>query len=331
MRRFEKKKIIQECNLRLENERLFEKMNLNEIGDEPFPYEYTQSYNDLSYAIEFKVPKEDKAKMGDDSVEESFYDMEAKYSMYHTPTTRNHPNITKLAKELGYEGEELPDNLFAIYISFGVLNQHKSLDFPELKSKYVFRTMATVQAAALEIIKKNISFGKTLFMVFSYPMGGGKGGDLREKLYNLYYDMQINKKTENNLFANFKKWSISPYAGVVNIEVINGNLIPPKPIFRSNFSLAIGEFNKELFDAFVDYYETTIKGSDLTSNFEIRNPSIKYLDTLIKHVTVEQVKDIFIDFKTKKGIELTKENGAHMYFNDKKINNIDDLDNLDNL
>ena len=331
MRRFEKKKIIQESNLRLENERLFEKMSLNEIGDEPFPYEFTESMNGYSYVIEFKVPKEDKTKMGDDSAEESFYDMKASYSMYHTPTSRNYPNITKIAKELGYEGEELPENLFAIYISFGVLNENKSLEFPELKSKYVFRTMATVQAAALEIVKKNIGYGKTLLMVFSYPMGGGKGGALREKLYNLYYDMQINKKTENNLFANFKKWSITPYAGIANTEVINGNLIPPKPIFRSNLSLAIGEFNKELYDAFVDYYETTIKGSDLTSTLQIKNPSIKYLDVLIKDVTVEQLKDMLIDFKTKKGMELTKENGASMYFDSKKINNIDDLDNLDNL
>ena len=323
MRRFDKKKIIQEANLRLENERLFEKMTLNEIGDEPFPYEFTESSNDFSYIIEFKVPKDDE------SSEDSFYNMKASYSMYHTPSNRSYPDIKKLAIDLGYKNEELPDNLFSIYITFGVLNEDKTLEFPELKSKYVFKTMATVQSAALEIIKKNISYGKVLLMIFSHPMGGGKGGDLREKLYNLYYDMQIKKNPE--MFGDFNKWSVGPYAGIVNTEVINGNLIPPKPIFRGLFLLTTTEYSGQIYNDIIDYYETTIKNSGLNAkiNSDDANVSFKYITLVIRDVTAEELKDMFIDFKNKKGIELSRDNGATMEFHDKRILNINDLNNIE--
>ena len=137
----------------------------------------------------------------------------------------------------------------------------------------------------------------------------------------LYIYMSFNKKylKYKNKYLELKK----QIAGSTS----NLNLIP---IFKGKFSISIFESSEELYKDFIDYYEDTIQKhifySGLDANIEKNDQSsYTYITVTIKNVTIEELKKILTDFEDKKGIQLTKDNGAYMYLNYDKILNINDL------
>jgi hypothetical protein len=328
MRRFDKKKIIQEANLRLENERLFDKISLNEVGDSKgYPYEFVGLDDPMyGYKIRFKVPKDATQKTSAQYGDETHYVIEASFYIKHA----NNPDIIQFANELGYVGD-LPKDAISIYVSFGVLSSGgHSVEFPEFKSTTVFSVMATIQTVVLDLIEKNKKQNRDLLFVYSYPMGGGKGGDLREKLYNLYYDMQIKKNPQ--MFGHFNRFKNGVYSGIYNRKIIErtedvGERI--NPIIKSIFSIMVygvdSNYN-QILDSLSEYYEKEIKPNYVDSKFEA--DEFRRINMVIRNIRADEAEKMLIRINDEKGIDLTKQNGVYVNFGTKPIKSLDTMSEL---
>jgi hypothetical protein len=330
MRRFDKKKIIHAANLRLEQDRLFEMITLNEIGDSKgYPYEVVSDWGSMGHRVGFKVPKDENEITDEDPTTEwnMFVSISIKAKSSYSGFDSD---FESLIRELGFEGENLPDDIFGVYISFGVFKDESgNVSFPELNTNKVFSIMATVRAAILEVVEKTIQEGKRLVVVYSYPVTGGKKEtDLREKLYNLYYDMEIKR---SKIMNNFKKFRIRSLSGIFNVDLLSDEMKNYEK--KANLMIhVIKRGSMDLDDE--DFYNAFIKmfDEDKDSFFVQKGKlepkqqgSIEYMEYLLKSVTATEAKNFFQYFNEKTGYDLFKAYKAIVYYDNKTIKNIEEI------
>ena len=331
MRRFDKKKIIHAANLRLEQERLFEMITLNEIGDSKgYPYEVASDWGSMGHRVNFKVPKDENEITDKDPSTEwnMFVSISIKGKSLYSGFDQE---FEEIVRKLGFEGENLPDDIFGVYISFGVFKDESMSDFsfPELNTNKVFSIMATVRAAILEVIEKTIQEGKRLVMVYSHPLSGGKKEtDLREKLYNLYYDMEIKR---SKLMHNFKKFNLGVDSGIFNVDLLSDEM----KNYEKKANLMVHAIKNGSMDLDgEDIYNALIKmfDEDKDSFFVQKGKlepkqqgSIEYMEYLLKSVTATEAKNFFQYFNEKTGYDLFKSYKVIVYYDDKTIKNVEQI------
>ncbi len=324
MRRFDKKKIIREANLRLEQNRLFEMMNLNEVADSKgYPYEVLSNWGGLGRKVGFKVPK-DENEITDESPSKE-WDMFVSISVKSNGYGGFDSDFETLIKKIGYEGESLPTNIFGIYITFGVFkdDNRNDVSFPELNTRRVFSIMGTVKSAVLEVIEENINNGKELAIVYSYPMSGGKkDSELREKLYNLYYDIEISK---SKIMNNFKKFKINGKSGIYNTNLITKEFKYEIP--KADLKIIVIE-NTDEHKLFIDFFESDKDswfGQNSTLTHKETPNGVKYIEYILNNVTAEEAKNFFKHFTEKTGKTLLDNYSVISYYHNKSINNVDNI------
>jgi hypothetical protein len=154
MRRFDKKKIIREANLRLEQEFVFEKMLMTEIG-EAAPY--TISYDDDGYRnVRYEIKTE----------QYGLVTMELTISKYFKS------DFNRLEYRFDRVGiEEMDDKDYCIGISFGVKKTEKSnINTYGTINSQAAQIMATNTKATSEFINEMAAKDYRLIMVFSSPV-----------------------------------------------------------------------------------------------------------------------------------------------------------------
>lgn len=322
MRRFDKKKNIFEANLRLEVERLFERINLDEIAlvSQGLPYKIIRDYGETGIKIGFKVPK--------DNVSSEELDMSAtilvvfKYDMEeYIDKITNDPTVYK----------NINDDVYGILVAFGVLDSEGNTSYPELKNNKVFSIIATVKNAIYSIINKMNAKEKTLLMIYSQPVPSNDF--LREKLYNLFYDLEIKN---SKIMHGFKKFHVGGLSGIYNANLLNGD-------FKSEFNIKTIDskqckilITKE--DYLINKSEDEIKM--INDFFEYINELRKddnfaryifFVDTItnyyfeIESITMDNLKKLISNFNKEYNttLKIVPSDGVTITFNNKVLTNND--------
>jgi len=321
MRRFDKKKNIFEANLRLEQERLFERINLNEVGDSKgLPYEIITDYGDTGVKIGFKVPK--------DNLSSEELDMSAtilvvfKYDMQeYIDKITNDPNVYK----------NINDDVYGILIAFGVLDSEGNTSYPELKNNKVFSIIATVKNAIYSIINKMNEKEKTLLMIYSHPVASNDF--LREKLYNLFYDLEIKK---SKIMNGFKKFHVRGYSGIYNANLLNGDFksefniktIDSKQckilITKKDYLINKSEDETKMINDFFEYINELRKDDSFARYiFFIDTTTDYYFE--IDSITMDNLKKLISNFNKEYNttLKIVPSDGVTITFNNKVLTNND--------
>lgn len=151
MRRFDKKKKIQEANLRLEQDYIFERMLMTEIGDAE-PYEI-HSENDSYRSVKYKVTTQ---QHGTIDVLLKMFKLE-KYS-FENNSKLSHVGI-----------EYMGDKDYALEISFNISSPGMEM-YPTLNGTQAAKIMATNVEAINEYVNQKHNEGMRLIMVYSSPI-----------------------------------------------------------------------------------------------------------------------------------------------------------------
>ncbi len=326
MRRFDKKKIIQEANLRLEQERLFEMIDLNEIADSKgYPYEIIKDWGSSGYKVMFKVPKDEN--------EITVKSPSKEWNMYISVDSRNKLGLENFILRIIDNDTEtfnnLPENIFGIEVSFGVIEDDDTTHYPELKGRKVLSIMGTVKAAINEFLLRQIADDKQLLIIWSYPLSGGKDGYLREKLYNTYYDMEIKR---SKLLSRFTKFNYGGYSGIYNAELLKPNdrvHANVKTLDSKPFEVLIfKDGDEELYNKFWKYVDM-LNDSNSYPNLNLKFSEYygrTYIYCGIRMLSKENVKKFLNNFKQKFYAELKSDAniGVEIKHGNKIISDIND-------
>jgi hypothetical protein len=326
MRKFDKKKNIFEANLRLEANRLFEMIDLNEIADSKgYPYEILKDWGSNGYKVSFKVPKDEN--------EITAIDPSTEWNMYITVDSRNKLGLENFILRIIDNDTEtfnnLPDNIFGIEVSFGVIDEYDTTHYPELKGRRVLSIMGTVKAAINEFILRQLADNKQLLIIWSYPLSGGKDGYLREKLYNTYFDMEIKR---SKMLSRFKKFNYGGYSGIYNADLLRPNdsvHTNVKTLDSKTWEVTIfKDGDEELYNKFWKYLDELNDNNtypNLNVNFSEVNGRT-YIYSSIRMLSKESVKTFLNKFREKFNAELKSDvnNGVKIKHGNKIISDVND-------
>jgi hypothetical protein len=166
MRRFDKKKNIREANLRLEQDFIFERMLMTEIG-EAAPYTIAHEGDDYR-TVKYEIKTEQYGLL---NVFLKIY-IKERYSFQHDG------KLTDVGIE--YMGE----NDYALEISFSINGPNINM-YPTLNGGQAARIMATNRDAINEFINEKHNDGKRLIMLYSSPISDDNDRDRKEAFNRL--------------------------------------------------------------------------------------------------------------------------------------------------
>jgi len=178
MRRFDKKKNIREANLRLEQDFIFERMLMTEIG-QAAPYEIAHEGDDYR-TVKYEIKTEQYGLL---NVFLKIY-LKERYSFQHDG------KLTDVGIE--YMGE----NDYALEISFSINGPNINM-YPTLNGGQAARIMATNRDAINEFINEKHNNGKRLIMLYSSPITDDNDRDRKEafsKLNRLITDRKLTER-----------------------------------------------------------------------------------------------------------------------------------------
>ena len=204
MRRFDKKKIIREANLRLEQEFIYERMLMTEIG-EAAPYEIVYDSVDAR-SVRYQI---DTQQYGSLNVVLKIY-YKNKYAF----------NGDGRLNAVGIE--YMSDNDYALEISFSISSPNVNM-YPTLNGGQAARIMATNRDAINEYINENHYKGKRLIMIYSSPISDDNDRE-RNSAFNRLKRLITDRKLSEREVKDYVKISkiLQSYYEKVRDYIFNG-------------------------------------------------------------------------------------------------------------